>query len=157
MIDVLERSRNTNLDGPSQMISGRTRIRHSLCWVLQNPAAQDEPVWIEVSKLDESWQQSEQYVAPGGYRGESYKYERFGKWVTHAVKAHPLIWMPHVNLNECTGLLIDFTDGRHRFAWLRDHGVRRLPVTTDPAEAKNVRKQFGARGRTSILTLNATA
>jgi hypothetical protein len=29
-----------------------------------------------------------------------------------------------------------FTDGRHRFAWLRDHGLRALPVETASEQLK---------------------
>ena len=48
---------------------------------------------------------------------------------------------------------IEFTDGYHRVAWLRDHGVKDLPVTasSDPGQSDEIEKLFGTEARVSIL------
>lgn len=41
--------------------------------------------------------------------------------------------------------------GRHRFAWLRDHGVRAMPMQVSPDEANWFAEQIGTLLRVSIL------
>jgi hypothetical protein len=110
-------------------------------------------VWVDVALLDQSWREGHQRVVePGG--GIDGLYERFGCWL---VETSLPIGMPLVNLNEATGNAISFTDGRHRFAWLRDHGVKSLPVITSPEEALTIRKQFGTKSRVSWLPSQGVA
>ena len=108
-------------------------------WVQQwrpDGAAPDVTIWIDVVKLDQSWQSdAAYYVAPGGGGGS--KYERFGSWISHATEP---VRMPHVSV-EAGGIY--FTDGRHRFAWFRDRGLRRLPVTVEPDLAAELDRLFG--------------
>lgn len=117
-----------------------------LSWVPQWP--DDAIVWIDVGKLNASWRGDKDYVGSGGNGGIGDRYERFGRWLAENGKP---IWMPRVNFNNLTGWMIGFTDGRHRFAWLRDHGAKNLPITTDPMEVAEIRKRFGTRGRTSWI------
>jgi hypothetical protein len=44
---------------------------------------------------------------------------------------------------------ICFTDGRHRFAWLRDHGAQSMPIDIDPAIADEIRRRFVTSERAS--------
>jgi hypothetical protein len=62
--------------------------------------------------------------------------------------------MPHVALAD-EGYIV-FSDGRHRFAWLRDHGVRALPVTVSPDIEVEVRRRFGTKSRISRPSLEPT-
>ena len=48
---------------------------------------------------------------------------------------------------------ISFTDGRHRFAWLRDHGLKVLPVQVPPEKALLIEARFGTTSRMSSLPL----
>jgi hypothetical protein len=57
--------------------------------------------------------------------------------------------MPHVGLTD-EGYIV-FSDGRHRFAWLRDHGLLTLPVTVSPDIEVEVRRRFGTKSRISRL------
>lgn len=110
----------------------------------------DEIVWIDVAKLDQSWRHDGiYYVRPGGEPGQSIsvaRYERFGRWIADHDET---IWMPHVGFNDEGH--VSFTDGRHRFAWLRDHGVRSLPVTVSLETAAEVDRRFGTESRISRL------
>ena len=108
--------------------------------------APDETVWVSVARLDASWKKhTSTYIGPGG-TGPAIgdRYSRFGIYL-QSCKA---VWIPLVGL-ECDGE-IGFTDGRHRFAWLRDHGVTSMPINVDPDVAEVIRKRFGTAERVSI-------
>jgi hypothetical protein len=104
----------------------------------------DETVWISVIKLDASWTKNSQYIGPGG-SGPAIgdRYQKFGIWLE---RGEP-VWIPWVGLEDGE---VCFTDGRHRFAWFRDHGVKSMPIDVDPAIAYEIRKRFGAIGRSSL-------
>jgi hypothetical protein len=53
--------------------------------------------------------------------------------------------MPHLSVREDRS--IGFTDGRHRFAWVRDHGAAAIPVTTGPDGAAQLAALFGTHLR----------
>lgn len=72
------------------------------------------------------------------------RYWGFGEWLAERRK----VWMPDVGLSDGH---ISFNDGRHRFAWLRDHGVRALPVTVSPRIEAEMERRFGTKSRTSRL------
>lgn len=50
-----------------------------------------------------------------------------------------------------TGYAADFTNGRHRFAWMRDHDVEALPIAYEPNEADDLWQRFGTELRVSRL------
>jgi hypothetical protein len=110
----------------------------------------DPVVWINVMKLDASWRHDATYYVGRGAAGpgnaKPSKYNRFGKWFS---EPHPAVWMPDVGL---TDGIVRFSDGRHRFAWLRDHGVRVLPVTVSPEIEAEMRRRFGTKSRRSGLS-----
>lgn len=107
----------------------------------------DRIVWVIVRKLEVSWsRESDGYYLPPFRR--DYKYERFGEWVL-ANAASTKIEMPHVGFYEG---IISFTDGRHRFAWCRDHGVRAMPVTVcSKKEVLEVKRAMGSRAARCLL------
>jgi hypothetical protein len=115
----------------------------------------DDPVvWISVVKLDASWRHDAPYYvgenASGLGNGVPSRYEKFGKWIVEGHK----IWMPHIGLAD-EGYIV-FSDGRHRFAWLRDHGVRAMPVTVSEEIEAQVRRRFGTKSRSSRLPIEQT-
>jgi hypothetical protein len=125
------------------MKRGRT-----LRWIsvkLQDGAAPDETVWIDVRKLDASWKKHDQYIGPLG-TGDAIRgrYEGFGLWVG----LNEEVWIPCVGLENGH---ICFTDGRHRFAWLRDQGARAIPIDVDPAIADEIRSKFRTDERVTLL------
>lgn len=106
----------------------------------------DETVWVSVAKLDASWRKHpNEYIGSGGI-GQAIgdRYSRFGAWL----QGGEAIYIPQVGL-EHDGE-IGFTDGRHRFAWLRDHGVMAMPINVDPDVAEAITKRFGTAERVSI-------
>lgn len=108
----------------------------------------DAVVWLDVAKADAAWKRDADYYIPIGAPENHHRYREFGTWL---LRANRVVWMPHVTL--WRGQL-SFTDGRHRFAWIRDHGADAMPVTTDPADAKKLSAKLGSAARiTQILRL----
>jgi hypothetical protein len=101
-------------------------------------------VWVIVRKLDESWKKDDDRLRRG-----SCNHHSFGDWLRRRYSPQWLANMPHVGYVELNGReFISFTDGRHRFAWCRDHGVKAMPVTVEGRkEAAIVRKLFGSTSR----------
>lgn len=98
----------------------------------------DVVVWVSVQALETSFRDGDQYVGPGGtHCGQVGRYENIGR---HIVSGRAT-WMPLVSVNRHDQ--IRFTDGRHRFAWVRDHGAEALPVATGPATAEKLSHLFG--------------
>jgi hypothetical protein len=115
-----------------------------LRWIRRGKA--DNVVWINVALLNASWRNDRDYVGLDGRNGISGRYEKFGTWLAE----HPdPIWMPEIGFNDDRS--VGFTDGRHRFAWLRDRGVKSLPVAIDPGEMPEIKERFGTRSRVSWL------
>lgn len=99
----------------------------------------DDVVMIDVQKLDASFaQDTEFYVGQNGSQGINGRYARFGEWVKRELPIN----MPEVSLGPYGH--VAFTNGRHRFAWMRDNGVTTLPVAVPPNEADEIKKRFGA-------------
>ena len=130
------------------MSQGRS-ARRRLEWIHQWPPG-DAIVWIDVTKLNAAWRRERGYYISVRGRGSRYKYTRFGQWLGTAIGP---IWMWHIGIDDQSGQ-VGFTDGRHRFAWLRDHGVLALPITCEPEQATEIRQRFGTRKRASWLALN---
>ena len=110
----------------------------------------DRIVWINVKKLDSAWRADSLYVVPSApdAKGMSYKYARFGAWL-EANFANIRVNMPHICM---VGGVVSITDGRHRFAWCCDHGVRALPVTVGSTkEATAIGYHLGTKTRRCIL------
>lgn len=93
-------------------------------------------VWIDVAKVDLAWANSENYVSKGGgCAGNPARYEPFGQWFE---RKEPL----QIASIDFVGQTIEFIDGRHRFALLRDHGVEIMPVHVSPDKVELVRRCF---------------
>lgn len=102
----------------------------------------DVEVMIDVAKLDASFAKDREfYIGPQGEGGISGRYERFGNWL----KGGEAVGMPEVCLNDKGE--VAFINGRHRFAWMRDHGVKKLPVAVPAGDAKEVQAKFGIATR----------
>ena len=104
----------------------------------------DAVVWVDVVALDRAWRLSDQYLEPGGDNGQSDRYAGVERWF--AANRHcDLIC---ATFDESA---VVFTDGRHRFAWLRDQGVEALPLQVPPRQATRFVRRFGATIRATIL------
>jgi hypothetical protein len=100
-------------------------------------------IWIDVRKLDAILQQVEphNYVGFRGQNGIDGKYAGFEEFMTSGKP----VSMPTLARNE--GGNISLYNGRHRFAWMRDHGARALPVNTPPKDATEIRRVVGTKVR----------
>jgi len=99
----------------------------------------DAVVWVDVALIEASFAQDpDSYLGVAGAgNGQRSRYDRVGSHISSG----RAIWMPLVVLGD--GHQIHFTDGRHRFAWVRDHAAAALPVATDPGRAGDLAVIFG--------------
>ncbi len=120
--------------------AGQQDVAESYEW--RKTVSGDVEVMINVAKLDASFAKDREfYVGPQGAGGIAGRYERFGNWL----KGGEAIGMPEVCLNDKGE--ISFINGRHRFAWMRDNGVTKLPVAVPAGDAKAVQAKFGMATR----------
>ena len=104
----------------------------------------DEIIWLDVAAFDRAWQRSDQYIVPGGANGQDERYPRIGKWFA----AYYHCDMAFVSLDDDIPI---FTNGRHRYSWLRDHGVTAMPFQVSPGASANFGRLFPTHDRSSIL------
>lgn len=111
----------------------------------------DAEVWVDVAKVEAAWLRGgHAYVGPGAPTDQHYRYERFGQFL--ATTTQPI----HRSVIHHVGAGIGFTDGRHRFAWLRDHGVLHLPISTSRDDATAIAAMCGTSVRECRLPLPVT-
>ena len=104
---------------------------NQLVWA-QHPIGQgwkgielDPVVWTSVELLEQAWRNTEGYVGPCGVPSDQPgKYKGVGRFLSEFAGKLDL-YVPTASLVDGK---VEFTDGRHRFAWLRDHGLTALPV-----------------------------
>jgi Plasmid Fertility inhibition factor len=96
---------------------------------------------VIVRKIDESWRDDPVpwYYIPRGACDE----HAFGHWLKH-FSHRERAWMPHIGYDG----FVSFLNGRHRFGWCRDHGVRAMPVSVESKEqARMIQTLFGSASR----------
>lgn len=109
---------------------------------------EDDIVWISVKKFDAvSSLEKDFYIKNPPDPEDQVKYQRFGAWFS---KSHEAIVMPHISLF-AEGF--SFSNGRNRFAWLRDQGLKSLPVTAHPEESLELRRLVGTKSRESRIRI----
>jgi hypothetical protein len=104
----------------------------------------DAIVWGDVASLDRAWRLSDQHIGVGGRNGHGNRYAGIGRWFA----VHDHCDMASASLE---GLAVVFTDGRHRFAWLRDRGIDALPLQVPPSQADTFLRRFGSEVRQTLL------
>ncbi len=110
--------------------------------------APDAVVWVDVAAVDQAWRLTDQYIVPGGANGQDDRYAGVGRWF--AANRH--CRMMDATFDEGH---ISFVDGRHRFAWLRDHGVESVPIQVAPGLQDEFHAGFQAKTLATILRLSA--
>lgn len=86
---------------------------------------------IRTGALDQLWKRDHGfYIGKNGEDQIKDRYQRFGKWL----QDNELIEAPTVSIMNNK---VSFYNGRHRFAWLRDHGHEIIPVAMDEDSIKN--------------------
>ena len=117
---------------------------HEIEWILPRYETY-AATWVSVQSIEEIWKlDTSDYIGPGG-TGKSIddRYQGVGIWFQN----NRSIWTPVMCLDEIKRP--SFTDGRHRFAWARDHQVEALQVVVPPDEQIEFRRLYGTPIRTS--------
>lgn len=71
------------------------------------------------------------------------RYEEFARFLERARQEGTAIEMPRMTIADATGR-VSISDGRHRFAVLRDQGVQVLPVSVPKGMAVEFRRRYGS-------------
>lgn len=100
----------------------------------------DRVVWIDIAKFNAAWRRER-----GLYLRRNSP-NRTAYWI--ALLNFRKIPMPHVYVG--VDGQVSFTDGRHRFAWFRDHGVRAIPVTVATKNDVEIAQRFYGSRRRSV-------
>jgi len=108
----------------------------------------DEVVWVDVRRFDDAWRLTDQYIGPGGLGGQDDRYGRVGRWF--ATRSYSDMLCVSLNAGQ-----VAFTDGRHRFSWLRDQGVEALPLQVSPGSESSLHRLVGSQKRATVLVLRA--
>lgn len=129
----------------------RTRV---VSWKKDDLVSEDEFVaWIDVRKLDESWRSAEpeRYLAPGSGNRETFQYLR----AAVAGESGPILRMPRLGFSdqERPKQRVCFVDGRHRFAFVRDHGGAAMPVAVAREDFLGVLNLFASEAKTCTLRI----
>lgn len=99
----------------------------------QNLQRYCKAVNVNVKKFDELWAKEEDYyIAPNGTTNTiGDRYERFIEWMNER-NPEEKIEMPYAIVTDRGKA--DFSNGRHRFAVLRDNGLKIIPIAMDTSE-----------------------
>lgn len=105
---------------------------------------------VNVSKFDKAFKRSKDfYVGKGGKGGIGNRYKNFGVFVQGGSLdigdgiVLPQDKAPSIEVSEVSvrpNGSVQFGNGRHRWAWLRDQGAKTIPVMMDDESIINARK-----------------
>jgi hypothetical protein len=99
-------------------------------------------VGVKVQQFDAAWsRETDLYVGPHGRiknGGEAHRYFYFGHWLAIRDPQEEHVIAPIIHV--CEDGSVGFENGRHRFAFLRDHGVNVMPVAMTPDAIENARR-----------------
>lgn len=87
---------------------------------------------VKTQPFEEAFKQTDQYIGPGGTGNTiSDRYKKVGEFLKDA----PSMQVGNVHVRE-NGTVI-FGDGRHRYAYLRDSGLNKIPIAMDDEAIAN--------------------
>lgn len=128
-------------DAPGRVLVWTER-RPDMSWPDLEP---DAVVWVDPTLFDDAWKRSDQWIGPNGRTGaQDDRYPRVGRWIEAGNDIQMCV-------SSRDGNTVCFTDGRHRFAWLRDRGVRAMPMQVPHDDADWFVRRLGSPLRTSLL------
>jgi len=89
---------------------------------------------VDPEVFDKAFEKTNDYIGKNGKGGIGERYQKFGDFVKKAdsIRASNV----HVRDN---GSVI-FGDGRHRYAYLRDQGLKKIPMTMDKESVERAKK-----------------
>jgi hypothetical protein len=125
---------------------------HTLHWKKADEGDDGElVVWIDVAKLDDCWKSSarDDYLTQGNGDWNTFHYLR------EAARTNAVMRIPRLTFFEThyPKQQINFLDGRHRFAFVRDHGGRAMPVTLAREDIAEARRMFSSAVRACEVKL----
>lgn len=94
---------------------------------------------IPTDKIEKSFKKDKNFYVSKGGGGASIgnRYNKFKEFLSSKPKE---VHSPSIHINDSGE--VHFNNGRHRYAVLRDSGVKHIPVSLDSASRKNAKK-FG--------------
>ncbi len=125
----------TAFDPPTAALSGGRAVS----FIQHSGAGRDEvAVWINPRDLDRDWQRDTGYYLPPGGEGVAGRRAEFRRFLQtdDAVEAPRVALGPEGE--------VSFTDGRHRFAVLRDDGAARVAVMVPRDQVRDFEARYGA-------------
>lgn len=104
----------------------------------QSKRSGETMVKVNVQKVNASWERdTDFYISKGGEGGIKGRYGRFGEFMASTDQA---IEVSELGVGK-NGQVF-FTNGRHRFAYMRDQGATVIPVAMDSESIQNA-QEFG--------------
>lgn len=113
-------------------------------------ARKDKLVWVDAKKFDAAFKKdTDFYIGPGGAGGIKGRYPRFelflfgGKEQLTKDISIPYTGSDSMEVSEVSVNdegKVGFINGRHRYAWLRDQGLKKIPVAMSKDSIKNAEK-----------------
>lgn len=110
-------------------------------------------VIVNVEKFDKAWSEDGNMYLPRGGRGANYipihgrgkpegynRYDRVREEIPEFKSKGKDFEMSTVELQYGNPV---FTDGRHRFAYFRDLGIKNLPISVPDKDVDEMQKRFG--------------
>jgi hypothetical protein len=97
-----------------------------------------ETVFVDTKKFDSAWKEDKSfYIGLDGEGGIGKRYDGFLKFIdTHDTFEQSVVGFDIYNKRP------SFIDGRHRFAVLRDLGMKKIPVSVDPDSLEQIQKLY---------------
>lgn len=97
---------------------------------------------IDVEKFDNLFKKSDYYIGHKGSGQIKNRYENFGNWFKDS---DDNLHAPYVSFNQNNEP--EFTNGRHRYAWLRDNNVNTIPMTMSTKDKEIAEKLNLIKGK----------
>lgn len=129
-----------NHSGGEQIIQWRT---------LRGWSHKYQTVWVDVGKLEDNFQ-FDNGRRFSGLHGIDGKYEGVGQFVASGARLDMIDLFVRTKEGR---RVVSIYDGRHRFAWMRDHGAKALPVAALIGDAYEVSKLIGSDARICRVTM----
>lgn len=99
----------------------------------------DKLVMINTQKVHDSWAKDTNFYFDGADHPNAIKgrISRFDAWVKNGIPVEA----PEVNINHAGDIV--FSNGRHRFTWMVQHGVEHMPVAVPEEHADEIAQRYG--------------
>ncbi len=98
----------------------------------------DVIVWLNTMKINASWSKDRDayFDRPDHPNVIGQRIPRFGDWL----KKGDAIRAPEICLTDAGEVF--FTNGRHRFFWMKSHGVKRMPFAVPSNQVEEFKRRF---------------